>query len=63
MVVAEILLHLLYLFPNITECFFHDVIYMVNTDFVFNLNNVYVEEIYFWSFLEGKVKDSVNLLH
>ena len=44
MVIAEILLHVLFLFPNIPELFFHDVIYLVNTDAIFTLNNFNVEE-------------------
>ena len=38
------------------------MIYSVNTDYIFTLNNVNVEELSFWSFLEGIVKDSVNLV-
>ena len=63
MVISGILLHVLSLFPNIPEWDFHDVIYMFNTDSIFTLNNINVDEIYFWYFLEVIVKDSVKLLH
>ena len=33
-----------------------------NTDSMFTLNNMNVEELYFWSLLEGIVKESVKLL-
>ena len=41
---------------------FYDVICLVNTNYVFILNNVHVKEPQFWSFLEGIVKETVNLL-
>ena len=40
----------------------YDVIYLVNTDAIFTLNNANVEEFYFWDFLEVIVKESVKLL-
>ena len=39
------------------------MIYLVNTDSIFTLNYVNVEDIYFWSLLEGIVKESVKLLN
>ena len=42
---------------------FHDVICLVNTDSIFTLNYVSVDDIYFWYLLKGKVKESVKLLH
>ena len=58
-----ILLHILYLLPNIPEYCFHDMICLVNTDTIFTLNIVNVEDFLFQSFLEGIVKDSVKFLH
>ena len=59
-VIYGILIHILSLFPSITEYSFHDVICLVKTDSKFTLNNVNVEEFYFWSFLEGTAKKVSN---
>ena len=34
----------IFLLPNILEYYFHDVIYLVNTDAIFTSNNVNLEE-------------------
>ena len=59
---AEIWLLILFLFPDILEWYFHDVIFLVNNDAIFTLNNVNIEEFYFWDLLEGIVKESVKFL-
>ena len=42
---------------------FNDVICLVNTDSIFTLNYVNVEDLYFWYLLERIVKESVKLLY
>ena len=41
---------------------FHDVIYLVNNNAIFTLNNANVKDFLFLAFLEGIVKESVKLL-
>ena len=42
---------------------FDDMTCLVNTDSIFPLDYVNIEELWFWPFLEGIVKDSVKFLN
>ena len=55
-------MHLCLCYQKSLNNVFGDIICMVNNYSIFALNYMNVEELYFWSFLEGMVKDSVKLL-
>ena len=40
-----------------------DMICCINTDSIFTLDYVNAEEIYFFSFMEGIIQDSIKFLH
>ena len=46
MVIAGILPHLLFYSSRFLNVNFHDMICLVNTNYIFNLNHVNVEEFY-----------------
>ena len=37
------------------------ILCLINTDIMFTLDNVDIEEIYFWSLLEGIIKECINI--
>ena len=41
---------------------FNDTIYLINTDTMLNLDDGEIEELYFWLFLEGIIKQFIKLL-
>ena len=51
------------LFHYIIECFFYDMICLINTDSIFPLVNVNAEDIYPWYLLEVIIKYSVKFLY
>ena len=55
-VTSEILLNILSLFLKCFDNFLYDMIFLINTDDMFTLYYVYIEEIYFPPLLEGVVK-------
>ena len=62
-VTHETLLHLLYLPTILLDDVLDDMVFLINTDSMLNLDNGNVEELYFRSFLEGIIKENINLLH
>ena len=62
-VTSENLPHLLYPPPILLDDALDDMICLVNNHSMFTLYTGNVEELWFWSLLEGTIKDSIKFLH
>ena len=50
-------------YPILLDYFLDDIICLINTDWMLTLDHVNIEELYFWYFLEGIIKENTKLLH